>query len=254
MKTSFPCKTTSKRPKILKHQYEKQAWEAGEFACGIDEVGRGCLAGPVVVSAVILPINTTYRLLKDSKELSPEERVTAARWIRKNAIVATAIVNHRIIDRYNIYQATMRCMKRAFLNVYTQFPHNPTKLKYLLVDAMPLTFSPHMHHEMLEIYHFPFGETYSKSIAAASIIAKVTRDELMCRMASSFPNFGFERHKGYATPTHQEALRAHGKSFIHRERFLRKFITSTLSQSSLFDESAVLLIENSIPEQSTHDL
>lgn len=206
--------------KITKNFYEKSFWEQQKLIVGIDEVGRGCLAGPVVTAAVILPLNKTHPLLKDSKILTVEERNKAYRWIIRHCHHQIGIVHNRLIDQHNIYQATKICMKRALVNLLT---HCNAPIGAILIDAMPLTlektgFNP------LPVYHFYKGETKSSSIAAASIIAKVTRDHLMQSYEILFPGYALAAHKGYATPTHQNAIHERGQSLIHRTTFLGAFL------------------------------
>lgn len=229
------------KEKITKNFYEKKAWAEGLSVCGLDEVGRGCLAGPLVVGAVILPPSTTYHLLKDSKILTEEERLKAFAWINQHCTWAIACASHNTIDTINIYQATLYAMKRAYLNIIEKMPLPIEKLKYVLIDAMPLNLDKAMGHEALEFHHFNYGERFSNSIAAASIVAKVTRDQLMGKLSPHFPGFGFESHKGYATKQHITALLAHGATLIHRHSFIGKIkteadIKQTLQQS-LFDQN-----------------
>jgi len=128
----------SKRIPSAKSNLEREAWRNGVYVCGVDEVGRGCLAGPVVTCAVILYPKKVFSLLKDSKILTKDQRVRAAKWIKCNSWYAYGIVSHYEIDRYNIYQATILAMKRSIMHVFSQVDQCPKKI---LVDAMPLTFS-----------------------------------------------------------------------------------------------------------------
>jgi ribonuclease HII len=200
--------------------YENLAWQKSLYCCGIDEVGRGCLAGPLVTAAAILPINTDYKLLKDSKVLTEAQRNKAFEWIQKNCFYSVAISSHKKIDTVNIYQATLQTMKKSLLQLMHTLPFNAEKLKYVLIDAMPLRLDPIFCHKDLEFAHFNYGETISSSIAAASIVAKVTRDRLMERIANNFPSFNFEEHKGYGTKKHQEILNKNGATILHRRSFL----------------------------------
>lgn len=224
--------------KILKNHFEKKAWAEQLYVCGLDEVGRGCLAGPLVVAAVILPIDTSYHLLKDSKVLDPEQRDKAFTWISKHCFWTTGMVNHRLIDTLNIYQATLYAMKKAFHQLTQTLPIQIEKLKYVLIDAMPLKIEPSYGSTHLEFHHFPKGERLSSSIAAASIVAKVIRDNIMTQLIGpQFPSFAFEQHKGYATKQHIDALLLQGPSIIHRKSFITGITTQTntelLSQQSL---------------------
>ncbi len=230
--------------KLTKNFFEKIAWADEYFACGLDEVGRGCLAGPLVVGAAIVPRNTTYRLLKDSKILSESQRNEAYEWITQHCTWSIGYASPHVIDSINIYQATLFAMKKAYLHLITKLPFPHEKLRFVLVDAMPLKLDPETTHTALEIHHFNYGEKYSSSIAAASIVAKVTRDRLMEKIHHSFPTFGFDHHKGYATKQHIEAIRAHGHSIIHRKSFLSNLLApkgwKASGQTTLFDEKQPL--------------
>lgn len=217
--------------------YEKDFWAQQAYVCGIDEVGRGCFAGPVVTAAVILKPFVNHPLLKDSKVMSESERNKAASWIKNNSWYSYGIIDAHDIDQFNIYKATQKAMKQA---VYALFscPLGPWKTKLILIDAMPLTF-PGLA-QPLDILSFPFGESRSVSIAAASIIAKVKRDELIARLGTLFPGYSFDAHRGYGTPVHQQALKAKGLSLIHRITFSKKTDERTVNdteksgQASLF--------------------
>jgi len=231
--------TSQKSNSITKNFFEKKAWQQNLFVCGIDEVGRGCLAGPVVVGAVILPINTTYHLLKDSKVLTEEEREKAFDWIVRNCTWATGHVSAQVVDSVNIYQATLLAMKKAFLSLFSQLPFPQEKLAYTLIDAMPLKLEKPIVPTTLEFCHFNYGEKFSTSIAAASIVAKVTRDHLLEKYATLLPGFELEKHKGYATKAHIEKLSFHGASAIHRKTFITNFAHNKkqedITQKTLFD-------------------
>jgi ribonuclease HII len=224
------------KTKLPKNYYEKQAWANDRLVCGIDEVGRGCLAGPLVVGAVILPKNIYYPLLKDSKIMLAEERDKAFKWINKNCFWSIAIASNHIIDSRNIYQATLYAMRKAYLQLIETLPFSFEKLKYVLIDAMPLELDTIYRHKDLEFAHFPFGEKYSTSIAAASIVAKVTRDRLMAKMDPVFPAFSFQQHKGYGTKLHQSALMTSGPTIIHRTSFIDQLqeVPASNEQQSLF--------------------
>ncbi len=212
----------SRQPvKILKNSFEKSLWKRGKLVVGIDEVGRGCLAGPLVTAAAILPLGLTSPLLKDSKLMTAEERLAAYAWIIAHCRYQIGIVHHRIIDQHNIYQATILAMKKALVTLLCQINETPGAI---LVDAMPLKLSDTGFQE-IPVYHFPKGEQKSSSIAAASIVAKVTRDALMEKYEAIFPGYGLGHHKGYATQIHQEHIRKLRHSIIHRESFLGSFRT-----------------------------
>ncbi|HBS47843.1 TPA: ribonuclease HII [Candidatus Dependentiae bacterium] len=215
--------------------YEKTAWANENFVCGVDEVGRGCLAGPVIVAAVILPQNASHKLLKDSKQMTEDERNAAFEWIIQNCYFSTAAINHRTIDNINIYQATLHAMHKSVIQLFSIIPQQIfQKTQFLLIDAMPLQISDSAKPQILETYHFNYGESLSKSIAAASIVAKVTRDRLMNEFDQNFPGFYFSDHKGYATSKHYEALNNNQKSIIHRDSFLKNFEKIKENQQNLF--------------------
>ncbi len=219
--------------------YEQAAWKKQAYVCGIDEVGRGCLAGPVVTAAVVLFPFSSHPLLKDSKILTENKRVKATEWIIENSWFSYGIVDSHEIDRVNIYQATKIAMKQALYGLYSVLPAAMYP-ELIVIDAMPLQvpFLP----SAPEILSFPYGESRSISIAAASILAKVKRDELISRLERSFPSYTLSSHKGYATDKHQQEVGTHGASLLHRTTFLKNFITqernvdesSSDKQTSLF--------------------
>lgn len=202
-----------------KNFYEKHAWSAGSVVCGVDEVGRGCLAGPVVTAAAILYPNSKSSLIKDSKELSETELLKAYSWILQNGWFSLGIQSPQDIDTYNIAGASLRAMRQAVLNLFSTQIQLPS---VVLVDAMPLSLK-NTAYEHIEVQHFIKGERHSMSIAAASIVAKVNRDRMMRVYDKLFPAFKFASHKGYATKIHQNALLETGYSIIHRRSFLKKF-------------------------------
>ncbi len=188
-------------------RFEKRAWESGaRMVAGVDEVGRGSLFGPVVAAAVILDPAYRVRGLRDSKLLEPERRDVLAVRIREHAIAwAIAAVDAARIDQINIYQASRVAMRDAVVQLAPQADH-------LLIDAMKIDCDVPQH----AIIH---GDALSASIAAASILAKVERDRMMCEWDTVFPLYGLASHKGYSTPRHLAALREHGPSPLHRQSF-----------------------------------
>lgn len=192
--------------------YEDRLYQQGMVhVCGVDEAGRGPLAGPVCAAAVILPPHIEIPGLNDSKKLSDKRRRELFPVIQGNAIAyAIAFSNEKEIDEINILQATFRAMERAVsqLNVPPD---------YILVDGNKL---PDFDTACEAVVH---GDSLSASIAAASILAKVTRDDLMLKFAADYPNYGFDVHKGYGTKVHYEALMKYGPCPIHRMTFLKKF-------------------------------
>ena len=219
--------TIKRKPDFKKDYYEMLAWSNQQLIVGVDEVGRGCLAGPVVAAAVILHPHKKSRLIKDSKLLTPEELIKSYAWIANHSWMATAVIHNRIIDRVNIYQATLIAMRRCVTQLLAIVPKQPS---IIAVDAMPLiidTFSG-------DIVHFIYGETKSSSIAAASIVAKVTRDTIMRQMENSFPGYLLGQHKGYSTPTHKRRIQELGATIMHRVSFIDHFEASTEYQESFF--------------------
>ena len=188
-------------------KYEKLAWASGaKLVAGVDEVGRGSLFGPVVAAAVVLDSSYRIRGLRDSKLLPAERREILAERIREHAVVwAVAAVDAARIDQINIYQASRVAMQDAVSLL------NPAP-DHLLVDAMRL----HCDLPQRGIIH---GDALSASIAAASILAKVERDRMICEWDPVFPVYGLASNKGYSTPHHLAALREHGPSPLHRQSF-----------------------------------
>jgi ribonuclease HII len=219
---------------VTKNQFENEAWQQNQYVCGIDEVGRGCLAGPVVVAAAILPLNTSYNWLKDSKLMTAVQREQAYDWIVKNCHYSIASASNHIIDDINIYQATLLCMRKAVIQLLSYKHVNTKSLKYILIDAMPLSLDTNVVPEHIIFEHFTQGETRSTSIAAASIIAKVTRDRMMAKACNYFPGYSFAGHKGYATKEHIAAIKKIGASVIHRSSFLSNILRDTENQQQLF--------------------
>jgi len=212
-----------RKKKFRKNFFEVDSWEENKLTCGVDEVGRGCLAGPIVTAAVVLFQGKISRLLKDSKLLTLPERLKAYRWITKRCWYSYSVLNHRAIDKINIYQATLACMRRSVIQLIpTKCPY---PLKSIVVDAMPLNLAGTVYSD-IPVHYFPFGEKKSSSIAAASIIAKVTRDELVKKLSLSFPQYKLAQHKGYSTKLHKEMIRTHRSSIIHRKTFLKKVVSN----------------------------
>lgn len=177
------------------------------LVCGVDEAGRGPLAGPVSAAAVILNAANPIEGLADSKKLTEKQRDQLAPVIRERALAwAVAYADVEEIDRLNILQATLLAMKRAVLALHTR-PHQ------VLVDGL---YCPQTGIPSQAIVK---GDSTIAAISAASILAKTARDELMLGLHAQYPQYGFDGHKGYPTPAHLAALRAHGVSEIHRRSF-----------------------------------
>ena len=194
-----------KSKRLLSH--ERRLSRSGyRFIAGIDEAGRGPLAGPVVAGAVILKTTDFTCEIDDSKKLSAKKRDIAYRQIIKKAHVGIGIVDEKTIDSVNIYRATIKAMEMALGNI-------GIPADYVIVDGnMKLPAK-------CPVRSIIGGDSKSLSIAAASIIAKVTRDRIMEKYHEIYPQYGFFRHKGYPTKAHKKALIEYGPSPIHRRSF-----------------------------------
>ncbi|HZJ78373.1 MAG TPA: ribonuclease HII [Clostridia bacterium] len=195
------------------HLYENEARKNGfRMICGIDEAGRGPLAGPVFAAAVILPENFNIEGLNDSKKLSEKKRNELFDVIRENAVAYNvAAATQEEIDNINVLQATFLAMKRAQEGL-------KTKADFALVDGNrlpPLTIQSKIITK---------GDSISASIAAASILAKVGRDKFMLELDEIYPQYKFAQHKGYGTKLHYEMIKEHGISPVHRRSFLKKLL------------------------------
>ena len=193
-------------------EIENSFYEKGiELICGVDEAGRGPLAGPVCAAAVILPANIEIPGLNDSKKLTDKKRRELFPIIMEKAIAySIAFASHTEIDEINILQATYLAMERAINGL-------SVKPQMALIDG---NRAKDFGLPVQTVIH---GDSLSASIAAASILAKVTRDDYMEQMAEQYPEYGFEIHKGYGTKAHYAALNEMGPSSIHRMTFLKKF-------------------------------
>lgn len=205
-------------------RYEKKAWAAGAMmVAGVDEVGRGSLFGPVVAAAVILDRSYRIRGLRDSKLLLRERRELLAPRIREHVIAwAIAAVDAARIDQINIYQASRLAMKEAVMQLQPAADH-------LLIDALRLD----CELPQRAIIH---GDALSASIAAASILAKVERDRMMCEWDAVFPEYGLASHKGYSTPRHIAALQQYGPTPLHRQSFAPVWQNPTEQEAFAFVE------------------
>jgi ribonuclease HII len=192
------------------YQYDESLRKKGfSRLAGIDEAGRGPLAGPVVAAAVVLPDNITIKGLRDSKKVPPKERASLYKIIRNSAFdIGLGIVDHHEIDRVNILGATRLAMQTAVENL-------ALKPDLLVIDALKL---PSV--QIQQIYPIK-GESVSASIAAASIVAKCIRDKIMLDFHLQYPDYRFDKHKGYSTREHLELLRLFGPCPIHRKSFCR---------------------------------
>ena len=189
-------------------RYEVDLWEAGHLhVAGVDEAGMAPLAGPVVAAAVILPRHYKLRGLDDSKVLDAETRERMAGELKRDAVAwAVGVAEVGEIDRLNIYHAGLLAMRRALLGL-------PLAPSFVLVDARRIPECPVPQRGIVH------GDALSLTIAAASVLAKTTRDAHMAEMDATYPGYGFAAHKGYPTPQHEAALRSLGACPIHRRSF-----------------------------------
>jgi len=194
--------------------YEQKFKKAGkDLIIGIDEAGRGPLAGPVVAAAVWLKTFSFQNRIDDSKKLNRRQRENAYLEIIDKSVFGVGMINERVIDRVNILAATRIAMKKAAEELFTRIAQLSEKRIQFLVDGpVKLDFS-------LPMENIIRGDAKSLSIASASIIAKVTRDRVMDIYNKIFPQYGFNRHKGYPTAAHRTAIKKFGSSIIHRKSF-----------------------------------
>lgn len=188
--------------------------ENRSLICGIDEVGRGCLAGPVFSTAIIMSYEQCIQSVNDSKKLTSKKREIVFDEIMKNAIaVSTTGISNIDIDKYGILKCTINSMKKNI----ERLTINPD---LILVDYIDLSSEYECgKYNFRDIVH---GDSISYAIAAASIVAKVTRDRLMCELSKEYPQYHFDKNKGYGTSEHIAAIREFGPSPIHRMTFLKK--------------------------------
>jgi ribonuclease HII len=206
----FMARVKKEKEFVDKLLYEKQEQEKGRFLiAGVDEVGRGPLAGPVCVACVMMPLDDIIEGVDDSKKISEKKREQLFEEIKEKAICySIQMVNEQTIDEINILEATKLAMKNAIEDM-------SVKPDVVLVDAISKLDTN------VEIRGIIKGDALSYSIGCASILAKVTRDRLMCDLAKEYPEYGFEKHKGYGTKQHIEALKEYGPCVYHRLSFLK---------------------------------
>ena len=193
-------------------EYEKKCLDAGyKYICGVDEVGRGPLAGPVTCTAVIMPLDDLIQGVNDSKKVSKNKRIKLYDVIMEKAIAVNTVSydNHQI-DEMNILEATKACMRDAIMGL-------SVKPDIVLVDALKLDI-PYKTMGIIK------GDALSYSIASASIVAKVTRDKFMFEMAEKHPEYDFQNNVGYDTAKHIAALKEFGPTPIHRKTFIKNFV------------------------------
>lgn len=201
------------KPEIDMNEIENEIKKRGYARiAGVDEAGRGPLAGPVCAAAVILPDGCEIEGLNDSKKLSEKKREKLFDEIKEKAFAWSAVmIDEKIIDEVNILNATFLAMNQA-VDMLSEKPD------YVIIDGNRIKNMEIPHETVVK------GDARCKSIAAASIIAKVTRDRYMLEMAKIYPEYGFEKHKGYGTKAHYAALEEYGISPIHRKTFLKKLL------------------------------
>jgi len=189
------------------YQIEERLYQQGiTYIAGVDEAGRGPLAGPVVAAAVILQKGAKLKYVNDSKQLTEKQRDKALEEIKKHAVsISIAISSVEEIDRINIYRATREAM-------YSAIHKLSIKPDYVLIDAMPMELD-------IPSESIIKGDSLSISIAAASIVAKTTRDQYMIEMDKLFPEYEFKKHKGYGTKEHMEKILTYGPTPIHRKTY-----------------------------------
>ncbi len=190
--------------------YEEALIKKGhEYVAGIDEAGRGPLAGPVVAAAVILPRAYRSDILNDSKKISPKVREKIYEELtdlESGVVWSFSVIDHKIIDKINILNATHRAMAECAMSL----KRGPS---FAIIDGNPVKGFPYPYQSVVK------GDEKCLSIAAASIIAKVERDRLMLKYSEDYPQYGFDRHKGYGTKLHLDALKEFGVCPIHRRSF-----------------------------------
>ncbi len=205
------------------YKYEKDLYEKGiKYIGGVDEVGRGPLIGPVVTACVVLPKDFELKGLTDSKQLSEKKRNEYYKYIKEHALACeVGIIGPETIDEVNIYEATKLGMKEAINKVKEKI-----NLEHVLIDAMPLELD-------IPTTSIIKGDAKSISIAAASVIAKVTRDEMMYELDTKYPQYGFKNHKGYPTKKHIEALNKYGLIEGYRKTYgpVKKIIEEEKNES-----------------------
>lgn len=207
--------TKNKNSTMYKYDIDAAKETQSEFIVGLDEAGRGPLAGPVVAAAVVLDLKKPIPGLDDSKKLTEKKRRALFREIKEKAVfVKACLCSTAVIDKINILQATIRCMERCVSDLSKKDRH------FFLVDGnIKLSGVPDESQKSIVK-----GDATSASVAAASIIAKVSRDQLMKNYAREYPHYEFGKNKGYGTQRHIALLKQHGPSVLHRKLFCRKFL------------------------------
>ena len=219
---------TAAKPSQVTLNHELEAERKGfRLILGIDEAGRGPLAGPVVAAAVALKSSQFSIPVDDSKKLTPQKRESLFQEILAQAYVGVGVMNENVIDEYNILRATFMAMETAVYQLLSKLPPDDFKAEdfskqiCLLIDGNQFkTELPYAYETIVA------GDSLSLSIACASIIAKVTRDRILKVYDRIFPQYGFAQHKGYGTLQHRQAIQRHGLSSIHRRSFVENFLAT----------------------------
>ena len=201
-------------------QFDQETTGGCTFIAGVDEVGRGPLAGPVVTAAVVLPPDFDVPGIDDSKKLTEKKREALFPVIKDHALAyGIGMADHKRIDEINILEATKEAMAQAVENAAAMLKEkHGSEIGHVLFDAMKLDTVKLPQTSVIK------GDAKSLSIAAASVIAKVTRDRMMVEMAEKYPHYAFEKNKGYGTKAHYEGLEKAGPCEIHRMTFLKNFL------------------------------
>ena len=196
-------------------QRERAAWAGAQLLVGVDEAGRGPLAGPVVAAAVVFPFGcAAVRGLRDSKTLLPRIRAALAGRIRSRALAfGVGAASSREIDRFNIRLATALAMRRAIDHLFRRAGFPAGAPCRILIDGLPLPEIGYEHEALVD------GDALCLSVSAAAILAKTVRDRLMQRLAPRYPAYGWDTNVGYGTPEHQAGIRLHGATRHHRHTF-----------------------------------
>lgn len=207
---------------MANRDFENQYLKLGhKVIAGVDEAGRGPLAGPLVVAAIILKNDYNNHLINDSKKINAKLRETLYKEIIDNCVAyKIEIIDEKTIDKLNIYQATKKAMEQALVGL-------KIKVDVALIDAMPVSYINGVVVPIIK------GDAKSISIAAASILAKVTRDRIMQKLHQKYPNYGFDKNKGYPTKKHLQALKTYGVTKHHRRSYKP---VSDIEQLSLFKD------------------
>jgi len=201
-------------------EYEEKLYEKGvRYIAGVDEAGRGPLAGPVVAAAVVLPVIFQVDGVTDSKKLTEKKREKLFDLIVKHSLAyGIGIIDNYTVDQINILEATKKAMQVAVFEASRIIESGGSNVEHLLLDAITLEGLGISQTSIIK------GDSLSVSIAAASIIAKVTRDRMMIELHGRYPHYGFDRNKGYGTKEHYECISKYGICEIHRKSFLKNIL------------------------------